>query len=136
MQQVQYKFDEFDTSEMFVLVTSIGRAANFLVPTYQQHQHVKHALKMEENVYTLVFWLQVGQVIAVSGVLESPPSPINFLSKHASQNTCKQDNTRGTTNVCLKIKLDWYKNFYVRCEKLTHTFCSYLDQPIGRLPKD
>jgi hypothetical protein len=31
--EVQCKLDEFDTSEMLVLVTSRGRAASFFVPT-------------------------------------------------------------------------------------------------------
>lgn len=49
-------------------------------------------------ILTFVSWLHVGQTIAVSGVAESPASPISFLSKQASQKTCKHDKTRGTSN--------------------------------------
>ena len=39
--------------------------------------------------------------MAVSAVPASPASPINFLSRQCSQNTCKHDNTRDTVSFSL-----------------------------------
>lgn len=77
--------------------------------------------------------LQVGHVITVSGIPASPASPINLLSKHCSQNTCKQVSTLGANNLFLldrEMKLqDIYNTIQISIIYICQYICTYMHMP-------
>lgn len=54
------------------------------------------------GIFTFVSCLQDGHSSTLSNLMESPASLIRSFSKQASQNTCKQLNTRGLHNLLLE----------------------------------